>query len=73
MTLPFEDVDVFIESTDNVLHSIENRGSTQKSVIGSSVKNSSRIGLRQAAGAVFMNMAVRIWKTPIISLLLNTF
>lgn len=38
MTLPFEDVDVFIESTDNVLHSVENRGSTQWSVIGNSIK-----------------------------------
>lgn len=29
MIQPFEDVTNFIESTDNVLHSVEKRGSTQ--------------------------------------------
>lgn len=44
MTLPFEGVDVFIENTDNVFHSVESRGSTQQSVIGNSIKTLSELG-----------------------------
>lgn len=72
MTLPFEGVDVFIASTDNVLQSVESRGSVRCFVIGN-YKNSIRIRLWREAGAVFMKTTVRIWKIHIISLLHNTF
>lgn len=38
MALPFKDVYVFIKTTDNVLCSVENRGSAQRPVVGNSIK-----------------------------------
>lgn len=72
MALPFKDVYVFIKTTDNVLRSVENRGSAQRPVVGN-YKNSGRIRLWQAAGAVFMETTVRLWKISMVCLLHNTF
>lgn len=72
MTLPFRDVDVFIKSSDDILHSFENR--IQTAICDRKLYIiSSKIRLWQAAAAVFMKTTVRIWEIPVISLLRNTF